>query len=287
MNHDQPAQAGQEQNTKISVGPLMQKMMWRVAKIALKKVPIVGYVYEIIDDVILRSIKETHQEEVNQLLEMLNQKLLPVIRKLAQEDLPDEQLVARLEQSDMQHQLQALRQEFEARYKDFDGITKILTCQIEQHGAQIQNLTEAVAQLNQSLDIGSQFKYIAQCVKHRINMQGHVSQMYDSIQKISEAGGQSEVYRVHRRSTLAHQTAVVKILKERRTNNTKAIQRFLLEGFLSSQIIHSNIVRVKDYGGFWLSNEYYIEMEDLGETTWKQWADNNPCTHQNFEKYLD
>lgn len=267
--------------------PLYQRMLWRVAKLALKKIPVIGGVYELVDEVVLRSLHEEHQAQVNALVKMLQERLAPVLDKLTAEELSDEKLPERLEKPDVALVLYQLRQEFSSRQNEFSAVTKQLAEQVSQHEEKISQLTEAVENLSKNLEIGEQFKYIAQSVKHHIGVRGSVWDMYENISKLNEWGGQGVIYRARRKGTAPNKTVIVKVLKERKTGDSKAIQRFLLEGFLSSHISHPNIVQVTDYGGFFESDEYYIEMEDLGNTTWKRWAGENPLTIQNLESYLD
>lgn len=263
---------------------LANKLLWRLVKLILKPIPVIGTAYEIVDDVLLRSIQETRQEQVNAFVMMLQNKLSPILDKLANEDIVDEKLPERLNQPDVCSTVESFRQEFIARQREFTALTTLLQNQLAQHEEKIVALTESVANISQNLEIGAQFKYIAQSVKHHLSLYGSVWDMYDHVTKLNDLGGQGIIYRAHKKGMPANKTVALKVLKSRRSDDAKAIQRFLLEGFLSSQISHPNIVRVSDYGGFFSSDEYFIEMEDLGDVTWKHWAEQNPLTDEHSKQ---
>jgi formylglycine-generating enzyme required for sulfatase activity/serine/threonine protein kinase len=274
--------------------PLARRMLMRLAKKALCKIPVIGAAFELLDEVVLGSIAAQEQERVNSLVGLMYERLEPLLRKLETEELPDEALENRLAQPEVAADLEKFAAEVRSRQADFQKIVDRLAAQVGKHEekietitSEIETLTSEVAKLGQSLDIGAQFKYIAQSVKHRLSIQGNVQDLYDNLAKPSGSGGQGLLYRAHRLGTAQGRTVVVKTLKAKRSGDVKAIQRFLLEGFLSSQIVHPNIVRVTDYGGFYAADEYFIEMEDLGNTTLKDWYMQNPFTGENLEAYLD
>jgi formylglycine-generating enzyme required for sulfatase activity/serine/threonine protein kinase len=269
--------------------PLAKRILWRLAKKALGKIPIVGPAYELLDEVVLSSIAAQKQEQVNHLVRLMYDKLEPLLRQLETlpaAELADEALETRLETKEIVAQLAALQDAVVARQQEFSDVTGYLRAQVAQHEKEIASLTSEVAKLGQALDIGGHFKYISQSVKHRIAVPGSVRELYDQFAKISDAGGQGVLYRAHRMGTPSASTVAVKVLKQKRTDDTRAIQRFLLEGFLSSHLIHPNIVRVSDYGGFFAADEYFIEMEDLGDVTLKKWCEQHHFDGSNVDTYL-
>ncbi len=67
-------------------------MLFKIAKKALCSVPVIGQIYEMVDDVVLGSIAEEEQDQVNDLVKIMYEKLEPLMRELEAKDLPDEEL---------------------------------------------------------------------------------------------------------------------------------------------------------------------------------------------------
>lgn len=272
--------------------PLAKHILKRAAKAAVKSLPVIGQAFALFDDVVLGSLSDQNkeranqqQEQVNKLVEIMYQKLGPLMRSLEKENLSDEALEERLIQPDVQKDLQGFAQEIQRQQEYFKSLFDQMASRVEKNEKRLEEVAQSVESLWKTLGLGAHFKHIAQSVQNRLIIQGHVTDLYDKIERLKDSGGQGVLYRVHRKGTPADRKVVVKMLKK--SDDSKARERFLLEGFLSSFMIHPNIVRVTDYGGFLEAGEYYIEMEDLGNTTLKDWAKANPYVGGNLETYLN
>ncbi len=51
--------------------PLAKRILWKLAKTALKKIPVVGPIYELVDETVLKSMAEMHQDQVNRMVELM------------------------------------------------------------------------------------------------------------------------------------------------------------------------------------------------------------------------
>jgi hypothetical protein len=257
--------------------PWAKRILIKLAKVAVKRIPVIGAAYEIVDETLLETMAEKEQEKTNELVGIMYEKLEPLMRRLeSDESLTDEKLEEELTKKINADQLKSFEEEVKAKEEEWKELQNELTKEMKGHGSQIEDLSAEVARLGNALDVTSRFKHIAPVVRHKLSVRGSIKSLYDIIESQTKVGGQGAIRRAHRKGTREDKRVIVKGLKAGKEGDTKAVQRFLLEGFLASQIVHPNIVRVTDFGGFLETDEYFIEMEDLGNKSLKEWAVENP-----------
>ncbi len=71
------------------------------------------------------------------------------------------------------------------------------------------------------------------------------------------------------------------------SENLEDIAKFLVEGYLASYINHKNVIKVLDYGGNFLSHQYFIVLENYGQETLEHWCKKSPFSIKTYEQYLE
>lgn len=266
---------------------LAKRIILNLSKVALKNIPIIGPIFEGLDEGLLLSIEKDEQNKLNKLIMQMYERFEPLVRKLEKENLPDEQFFAKLNEPEISEKLKQFSDEIEKNKDKFEDLVLSLNDKVKELGNKIKKISECVEEYAKGHDNTAHFKYIGESIKQRIKKFGSIDDLYDDLKKIGRFGGQGIIYRAYRKNFSHKKAVIVKILKAKKTKDSKAVQRFLLEGFLASQVINSNIVKVIDYGGYSENEQYYIEMEDLGDINLKKWCELNPFKNNNdIEKYI-
>ncbi len=262
--------------------PLVKRMFWNFSKTALKMVPGVGPIYELVDETVFKSIKEVHQDQINRMVELMYRHFQKIIQ--VSKAQTDEELEKELQSQTIQKAMEQFREDIQNKQNALESLLHTIEEELGDHQKHIKALLTEVERLSQPAELNLKLDHLMPSILHRIQQLGEITDAYEKIQPIPRLSGQGTLYRAIRKDT--KQQIVLKTLKKRYIEDSKAVQRFLLEGFISLQLAHPNIVKVSDYGGFWESQQYFIEMEDLGEVNLWEWAKQNPYNGRDLKKYV-
>jgi serine/threonine protein kinase len=90
------------------------------------------------------------------------------------------------------------------------------------------------------------------------------------LHEILGTGGMGDVWRAHQKVATGSRTVVVKVVKDELVHNKKAIEMFLREARMASQLDHANIVKTYELGRD--GETYFLAMEHLDGLAWHDLA---------------
>lgn len=263
-----------------------KRIILSLGKTALKSVPVLGNIVSLLDEGILDEVQSIHQDAINKLVEHMYDSFEPILRKHEEEELNEGDFLEQLKNKCIP-ELDEFAQKIQNEQDNFLELINFNTAEIKKLNEKIDLIAAGTEELSSSLVLKYAFTHIGDSVSLHLNCRGCIDNLYEDLESVSRSGGQGEIFRAYKKGNRSKKI-ILKVLKVNRAHDSKSIERFLLEGYLGSQLIHENIVRIIDYGGFIESYEFFIEMEDLGDESLKAWCKENPFNmNSNLEEYID
>jgi len=263
---------------------LAKRIFWKLVKTAVKRIPLVGPSYELVDETVLKSMAENYPTQVNRFVELIYARFEGIMKELTIKCQTEDALERELQIQPIQKEMDQFCQDIQSKRNGLESLLHAIITATAMDRTPIQFFLQGVEQLSKTLNLN--VSNLIPSILHRILQKGQLADLYEILEKIPDLGSQEALYRAVRKEDKDRIPIVMKVLKPNKMNDPTAVQKFLLEGFLCLPLEHSNIVRVYDYGGFWKAQEYFIEMEDVDSVTLQQWAEEHPYDGRNLEEYL-
>lgn len=267
--------------------PLRKRIFFFLFKNALASIPVIGPIFAMVDELVISNVDKANLDAINELVEKMYKQFGPLVEELEEKQLSDEDLLTYIKKRAVLAKINDFTESVEQDRELYEPLCNDIKSKIKGLDEKVHLLSEKIDDLSSDFNVGKQFKHISDSIKLRLSLFGSIDYFYKDLELISDAG-EAKVYRAKRKDYNVNQSVVIKVLENVKEKDLKLVYRFLLEGFLASQLNHFNIVYIYNFGGFIKENQFYIEMEDLGDVNLKKWSIQNPLKHESvLEKYLN
>ncbi len=142
-------------------------------------------------------------------------------------------------------------------------------CKVREFGERFLN--GDAGEFLEETGLGAQFPHLSKEVLRHLSGEGVLADLYELGPEI-DRGGMSQVFTAVRKGTGERRA-----LKRFVANGRGMLERFLIEGFVGKNFLHSDyLVSTFDFGGFLNSGDYFIECELLSGQNLSRWLRSHP-----------